>query len=87
MALGHRLNNVITMILPIAVTCPNGMIYQECGTACPETCVNYADPPVCIEHCVEGCFCPPGQVLLRNSICVDVEACPRMFEYHEYSTY
>ncbi|XP_065903683.1 otogelin-like protein isoform X2 [Dysidea avara] len=59
------------------VTCPNGMIYQECGTACPETCVNYADPPVCIEHCVEGCFCPPGQVLLRNSICVDVEACPR----------
>ena len=58
------------------MACPNGMIYQECGTACPNTCENYADPPVCIDHCVDGCFCPPGQVLLDNSTCVDVEDCP-----------
>ena len=65
----------------VAVICPNGMIYQECGSACPETCENHANSPVCIEHCIDGCFCPPGQVLLRDSICVDVEDCPCMFEY------
>ena len=59
--------------------CPEGMIYQECGTACPYTCETYADPPVCIEHCVDGCFCPPGQVLLDNATCIDVEDCPCRF--------
>ena len=59
-----------------AVACPNGMEYQECGSACPTTCENHANPPVCYDICVAGCFCPPGQVLLNNNKCVAVEDCP-----------
>ena len=54
------------------------MEYQECGSTCPATCENHANPPVCIDICVDGCFCPPGQVLLNSTStkCVEVEDCP-----------
>lgn len=32
--------------------CSNGMIFNECGSACPPTCDNPA--PTCIFQCVEG---------------------------------
>ena len=64
-----------------AVDCPGGLEYQECGSACPVTCENHAIPPVCLDICVDGCFCPPGQVLLNSTsiICVAVEDCPGMY--------
>ena len=54
------------------------MEYQECGSACPATCENHENPPVCYDICVDGCFCPPGQVLLNSTstTCVAVEDCP-----------
>ena len=63
-----------------AVDCPGGLEYQECGSACPVTCENHANPPVCLDICVDGCFCPPGQVLLNSTstVCVAVEDCPGM---------
>lgn len=37
--------------------------YQTCGTDCPLTCGNLADPPqMCNMKCVEGCFCQFGYV-------------------------
>ncbi|XP_064401886.1 von Willebrand factor-like isoform X3 [Halichondria panicea] len=55
--------------------CPEGKVYQECGTACPTTCDNKDDLNVCTLQCVPGCFCPAGTIELDNK-CVSEEECP-----------
>ena len=61
--------------LPYTATCPEGKVYQDCGTACPLTCDNYNNPPLaCPEVCVEGCFCPTGQVE-KGEKCVEPPQC------------
>ena len=45
-------------------TCPEPMIWSDCGKPCDETC---DDPqPACFGKCVPGCRCPAGllEVLL-----------------------
>ena len=42
---------------PITISndCPEGMVYQDCGTACPTTCDNKDDNATeCIAVCVQG---------------------------------
>ena len=39
-----------------------GQVYTECASACPPTCDN--PQRVCPNHCVPGCQCPRGTVLL-----------------------
>ncbi|KFP30561.1 von Willebrand factor, partial [Colius striatus] len=41
------------------MTCPEGQVYQQCGTPCNQTCrsLSYPDED-CDELCVEGCYCP-----------------------------
>ena len=65
------------------------MEYQECGSTCPVTCENHATPPVCIDVCVDGCFCPPGQVLLNSTSaeCVEIADCPGIATYITYILY
>uniref|UniRef100_A0A7M4DZY7 TIL domain-containing protein n=1 Tax=Crocodylus porosus TaxID=8502 RepID=A0A7M4DZY7_CROPO len=46
--------------------CDNGLEYEACGPACPQTCKTFGLELA--EHCdavscVEGCFCPEGKVL------------------------
>lgn len=55
--------------------CPEGEVFNECGTACPLTC----DAPhmmPCTRQCVRGCICPKN--MLRNSTnqCVSLNQCP-----------
>ena len=49
------------------------MVYQQCGPSCPQTC-DTNDDTDCGGGCVEGCFCPTGQVLSKGS-CIDVSDC------------
>ena len=56
-----------------AITCPSGMVYQQCGPSCPQTCDTNEDTD-CSGGCVEGCFCPSGEVL-SNRKCVDASEC------------
>ncbi|XP_061577699.1 mucin-5AC-like [Cololabis saira] len=58
-------------------TCPFNMQYMECGSACADTCSNLKRSQMCDEHCVDGCFCPPGTVLddVSKSGCVTVDQC------------
>ena len=60
-----------------AVGCPTGMVYQQCGPLCPQTCDNIGVP--CQGGCAEGCFCPDGQVLLDGQ-CVDPFRCTGQLE-------
>ena len=64
-------NNVNNLSFP-AIPCPAGMIYQQCGSLCPQTCDNLDQP--CDGGCVEGCFCPVGQVVV-NGECADDSVC------------
>ena len=66
----HVLKTIIIVLL--AVDCPTGMVYHQCGTLCPQTCENIGE--VCGGGCASGCFCPSGQVLLEGE-CVDVFRC------------
>ena len=45
-----------------ASTCPAGMEYNSCGSACVSTCSNYFTTKACTLPCVEGCFCPDDKV-------------------------
>ena len=56
-----------------AIDCPGGMVYQQCGPLCPQTCDTNEDEE-CSGGCVEGCFCPSGTVLYNNN-CINVTDC------------
>ena len=60
----------------VAITCPSGMVYQQCGPICPQTCDTNENAD-CSGGCVEGCFCPSGQVL-SNGKCIDEADCQGM---------
>ena len=48
------------------------MVYQQCGTLCPQVCHG---PTVCTGGCAEGCFCPDGQVVNNQGQCVAQGTC------------
>uniref|UniRef100_A0AAV2L5H3 SCO-spondin n=1 Tax=Knipowitschia caucasica TaxID=637954 RepID=A0AAV2L5H3_KNICA len=54
--------------------CPRGMLFSDCVSSCPATCVS---PSVgqCREECVGGCECPPGLFLHRGQ-CLQRDQCP-----------
>ena len=54
--------------------CINGMVHSTCGTGCPVTCDNMDQDIICLQQCVDGCFCPPGMVINGNT-CVQPEEC------------
>jgi len=59
---------------PTAIECPAGMVFQQCGSLCPQTCDNVGQGP-CSSGCAEGCFCPDDQVLI-NGVCRHALVCP-----------
>ncbi|XP_076847022.1 mucin-2-like isoform X2 [Brachyhypopomus gauderio] len=58
--------------------CPLNMVHSECESPCTDTCSNQEGSQLCADHCVEGCFCPPGTVLddIGNTGCIPVDQCP-----------
>jgi hypothetical protein len=57
--------------------CGRNMMFNSCGTACPDTCDNHQDTSrTCTEQCVEGCFCIPEFVLNSDEVCVEKSECP-----------
>ena len=54
------------------------MVYQQCGPSCPQTCDTNKDTD-CGGNCVEGCFCPTGQVLFKEN-CINKTECEGMVE-------
>ncbi|XP_041464168.1 uncharacterized protein LOC446192 isoform X6 [Lytechinus variegatus] len=56
--------------------CDNGMVYNECGSPCPDYC-GKPENEVCITMCSPGCFCPEGTLLVdqETQMCVAREDC------------
>lgn len=70
------------LFLYIALSCPEGMVYKDCGTSCPKTCKGTVYD--CEDHhCVDGCHCPDGLVL-HGGRCVEKGNCPCMHSGKEH---
>ncbi|XP_069823960.1 mucin-5AC-like [Dendropsophus ebraccatus] len=68
-------------------SCPNNMVYQECGSPCANTCSNPERTMLCERHCTDGCFCPPGTVLddINNTGCIPQEQCSCVYNSETYT--
>lgn len=42
------------------VKCPFNMEFSESGSPCMDTCSHTDTSSLCVEHKMDGCFCPPG---------------------------
>ncbi|ETE61071.1 Mucin-5B [Ophiophagus hannah] len=69
------------------ISCPSGMQYQECGSPCANTCTNSETSHVCEDHCIDGCFCPPGTVLddINGNACIPFEQCSCIYNGESYA--
>uniref|UniRef100_A0A8C5JAG7 VWFD domain-containing protein n=1 Tax=Junco hyemalis TaxID=40217 RepID=A0A8C5JAG7_JUNHY len=69
-------------------TCPYNMQYQECNSPCTDTCTNPERSLFCEEHCIDGCFCPPGTVFddINNSGCIPQQECSCIYNGKTYAT-
>ncbi|XP_070791147.1 LOW QUALITY PROTEIN: mucin-5AC [Pituophis catenifer annectens] len=58
-------------------SCPFNMQHRECGSPCFDTCTNSEQSQLCEDHCIDGCFCPPGTVFddINNSGCIPISDC------------
>ncbi|XP_053103873.1 mucin-5B-like [Hemicordylus capensis] len=68
-------------------TCPYNMEYQECGSPCTDTCTNAERSQLCEDHCVDGCFCPPGTLYddINSSGCIPLEQCSCVYNGKSYA--
>ncbi|KYO44719.1 hypothetical protein Y1Q_0016835 [Alligator mississippiensis] len=59
-----------------SMSCPEGQVYQQCGTPCNQTCRSLSYPDAdCNDFCMEGCYCPPGQYVDEREDCVPKSQC------------
>ncbi|KAF8792493.1 Chymotrypsin-elastase inhibitor ixodidin like protein [Argiope bruennichi] len=65
---------------PVAQKCLQNEVYNECGTACPDSCDG--QNRVCTENCVPSCFCKEGYIRLHDDTqttrykCIPQDQCP-----------
>uniref|UniRef100_A0A8C7E3Z3 VWFD domain-containing protein n=1 Tax=Naja naja TaxID=35670 RepID=A0A8C7E3Z3_NAJNA len=66
--------------------CPPNSQYQQCGTACPATCLDEQTQQqlLCPLVCVEGCHCLPGYVLSQGK-CIPKSSCGCLHEGYLYA--
>ena len=57
----------------IAINCTAGMVYQQCGPLCPQTCDTIGGVE-CNGGCIEGCFCP-GEMFTSFGYCISDSDC------------
>ncbi|XP_015669839.1 mucin-2 isoform X2 [Protobothrops mucrosquamatus] len=69
------------------ITCHLGMQYQECGSPCANTCTNSEISHVCEDHCIDGCFCPPGTVFddINGKNCIPFDQCSCIYNGESYA--
>uniref|UniRef100_A0A3B4Y3U2 von Willebrand factor n=1 Tax=Seriola lalandi dorsalis TaxID=1841481 RepID=A0A3B4Y3U2_SERLL len=61
-----------------ALECPEGQVYEACGSVCDRTCRALSGAEGGCEGervCEEGCFCPAGKYLSETGECVTADLC------------
>lgn len=76
------LNLFIFFISLYLEKCKDNEEWKECGTKCPDTCLNHNIlDRSCVKMCVAGCFCRTGFIRLGydanggNGKCVPIDYC------------
>uniref|UniRef100_A0A671S0L1 Otogelin-like n=1 Tax=Sinocyclocheilus anshuiensis TaxID=1608454 RepID=A0A671S0L1_9TELE len=72
---GHALHNWRAHF-PVCVDCPGELFFRECITCCPMHC---KIEHMCIDsklQCLDGCYCPDGNLIYENGVCVKASECP-----------
>lgn len=66
--------------------CDSGKVYMTCGPLCPQSCFEGDDYGDCIADsgCIDGCFCPNGQVMDNNGQCIEPHSCPCLYNDNIY---
>lgn len=72
------------MYTRLAVKCPAGQVFEECGDECFRTCADLQSTTPCKTGCVEGCRCPLGQALHESNECVPIASCPCVYKGLEF---
>ncbi|EGV93456.1 Mucin-5B [Cricetulus griseus] len=70
--------------------CPFNMEHHECSSPCVDTCSNPQRSQLCEDHCVDGCFCPPGRTCtvlddIKHLGCLPLEQCHCTHGGHTYA--
>ncbi|XP_029438972.1 mucin-5AC-like [Rhinatrema bivittatum] len=67
--------------------CTSKMQYKECGSPCANTCSNSERAQACEDHCMSGCFCPPGTVFddINNAGCIPLQQCSCTYNGETYA--
>ncbi|KAK4875849.1 hypothetical protein RN001_012271 [Aquatica leii] len=68
-----------------SMNCTKGQQYQICGNSCTRSCSNFEFTSNCIQSCVEGCNCPPGQSLDVDGDCVEIKKCGCYYKTEHYN--
>ncbi|KAG8226016.1 hypothetical protein J437_LFUL004137 [Ladona fulva] len=61
---------------PRELACRRDEVFQECGSACPRTCLSIRSPRACPNTCSVGCFCREGMVRDYSGRCIQENECP-----------
>lgn len=59
----------------LAISCPTGRTYQECGNICHNKCEDLVVETNCKEKCIAGCNCPNGTLENELGSCVPISQC------------
>ena len=74
----------LSFLFSIALNCPEGTVYDPCGSQCPDTCGDMENSANCTDAtCIETCRCPDDQVLDGNH-CVNPDDCGCTWENGMY---
>ena len=73
---------MLIVLVILGVSCPPGLVFQECGNACYRSCqdLSFFSDSACETECVAGCNCPNNTVINEFGVCVEKSQCTCQLE-------
>ncbi|XP_061898588.1 otogelin-like protein isoform X4 [Entelurus aequoreus] len=64
--------------------CEESFVYRDCISCCPPTCTFEKECLGTNLHCLDGCYCPDGRLILQNGTCIAASQCPCVYHGTSY---